>query len=55
MRLVEERESWREQFEKGEIPFLIEKYKRFRNTENDRYSRALEMVCEYALWLEERQ
>jgi len=52
--LVSEREGWRELFEDGHVPFLLQQYERMRDSELDRMSAAVEMVCEYALWLKEQ-
>lgn len=54
--LVEERNSWRKQFEDGEADpiFYLESYREGRNSESYRQGREFERLCEYTLWLEEK-
>lgn len=52
--LVSEREEWKLCFEAGLVPPLLQQYERMRDSELDRMSAAVKMVCEYALWLEDK-
>lgn len=55
MSLVEERQGWHKEFSEGGKPWLLKQYEReVRNSELERFSKAVESLCEYALWLEER-
>jgi hypothetical protein len=58
MKLVEERNLWKEQFEKGSaenaLPKFLFDYKQHRNLESFRLSKQSEILCEYVLWLEEK-
>lgn len=52
--LVDERNRWRQEFESGEKlnHHYLEQYRRNRNSELWRSTRALERICEYILYLE---
>ena len=55
MGLVEERKGWREEFVLGDKPFLLVQYEQnVRGSELLRFSEAVERLCEYAVWLEEK-
>jgi hypothetical protein len=51
--LVEERNKWRKEFlESKRVPWLLEEYKKNRDTELWRSTRVVEELCEYILHLE---
>lgn len=51
----EERATWPELFEKGELkPYFLEEYREHRHDPFWRSTRGLEMLCEYAILLEEK-
>jgi hypothetical protein len=50
--LIQERNSWVEEFKAGERPALLLAYEKIRNSELDRLSTQCEMLAEYALYLE---
>lgn len=54
MSLLSEREEWQEQYRRGGIgePWLLQKYKKERATEEWRSTRLVEHLCEYAIYLE---
>jgi hypothetical protein len=51
----EERATWPEMFEKGELkPYFLIEYREHRFDPFWRSTRELEMICEYAILLEEK-
>lgn len=51
--LVSERDSWADLYHRGEeYPTILKIYKSGRNSEMFRTSRTVEMLCEYAMYLE---
>jgi len=55
--LVQERDGWRRDFEAGERPdsAILADYRKHRNSEYWRASRAMEKLCEYILFLESNE
>lgn len=56
MSLVEEREAWYEDYQTGKscASPLLEEYRWNRNSNSWRSSRAVEELCEYILFLEDK-
>ena len=52
--LRDERESWRDRFDRGYKPFLLGEYVQNRESELWRSTRIMEQLCEYILWLEDK-
>jgi hypothetical protein len=53
MTLVEDRDSWKEAFERGEKPAgYLSEYRNKRDSNLWRSSRMVEQLCEYILYLE---
>ena len=54
MSLIEERNKWRREFSAGEHPSIhvLDEYRENRDSELWRSTRAVEKICEYALYLE---
>lgn len=51
--LVSERDAWLKKFSTtNEIPYLLQEYKKHRNSELWRSTRVVEELCEYCLHLE---
>jgi acyl carrier protein len=53
--LVKEREQWKKEFETGHIFLpLLDTYKKNRNSDSWRSTHAIEKVCEYVIFLENK-
>lgn len=50
--IIQERNSWLEEFKAGERPALLLTYEEIRNSELERLSSQVEKLAEYALYLE---